>query len=308
MEKLLGTMLRSFWNAMRAVAVRLRARLGRSPDRPPAWEADLADDLAFNRPWNVLIKALRIRARLAQRRLRRGETIIIVNWNTLPVLKDTLHAVRSLTSPDVKLMVVDNGSTDGSQDWLRTRDDIRLVALPENAGHAVALDIGVLLCRTETAITLDSDAVPLRADWLEQVLDPLRQEGVVLAGLRSSRDFVHPVFSALSVKEFVRRKLSFQVWQLPGIAQDERIWGENCWDTAELMTARLDEHEVVFVDRTPNPVSGLPGMTTGDVVYHHGGVTRATEETAHDLTDSSYQGWREALESLLPSEAVLQAQ
>jgi hypothetical protein len=296
--------LRMFWRVLSGAATHARSVLDRSPARPPAWEADLLDDLAFNRPWNIVIKALRLRARLTSRRLQQGQTIVIANWNTLSVLQDTLYAVRALTPANVELMIVDNGSTDGSREWLRSQKGLRVIALPANAGHAVALDIATLLCKTDVVVTLDSDAVPLREGWLDAVIEPLRREKVILVGLRSSRNFVHPVFSALHLRQFIRRKLSFQVWQLPDITEEDRIWGQNCWDTAELMTARLQQNEVVFVDQTPNPVPGLPGMTAGDVVYHHGGVTRATEETAHDLSDRSYHNWRSALEELLPPEAL----
>ena len=60
------------------------------------------------------MKAARIRARRNIDSLRQGETIIIVNWNTKAVLRDTITAVRDLTSGHVPITVVDNGSTDGS--------------------------------------------------------------------------------------------------------------------------------------------------------------------------------------------------
>lgn len=293
---------RGSWGLLSSGAVQLRSLRGLDDQRPPAWEASILDDVAFNRPWNLIIKGLRVRARRTQR--RPGVTIVIVNWNTQAVTRDTLHAVQQLTSDDVKIMIVDNGSVDASRQWLRAEPSVRSITLPANVGHAVALDIATLLATTDTVVTLDSDAVPLRFGWLDSVLDPLTEEGVVLAGLQSRRNFVHPVFAGVEVDAFVEKNLSFQVWQLPGLSDDDRIWGQNCWDTGELMTSRLERSEYAFVERTPNPVTGLPGMTVGDVVYHHGGITRATEEADLDLTDDSYRGWREALEQLLPAEAL----
>lgn len=293
---------RQSWILLRSGALRLREARGQSMDRPPAWEASIVDDLVFNRPWNLLIKGLRLRARFVNR--RPGITIVVVNWNTHAVTRDMLRAVQHLTLEDVEIVIVDNGSVDSSRDWLRNEPSVRTIALPANAGHAVALDIATLLSRTDTVVTLDSDAVPLRENWLDSVIDPLSRDGVVLAGLQSRRNFVHPVFAGVDVGAFVARNLSFQVWKVPGLADEDRIWGENCWDTGELMTSRLEPSEYVFVERTPNPVSGLPGMTVGGVVYHHGGITRATEESELDLTDESYRGWRDALEQLLPAGAL----
>jgi len=275
--------------------------MGRPIDRPAAWDATVLDDFAFNRPWNLLVKYLRVLARFRTKRLRHGTTIVIVNWNTIEVTRDALWAVRALTGPEVDITIVDNGSTDGSRAWLRDEDGIRGILLPANAGHAIALDIATLMARTEIVVTLDSDAVPLSEAWLDAVLVPMRESGTVLAGLRSSRDFVHPVFLAVDVASFVRRRLSFQVFREPGVTDDAQIWGVNSWDTAELMTGRLDADEIAFVDTSPNPVSGLPGMTAGGVVYHHGGVTRSVDA---DAGNDSYCQWRSAIGALLPVEAL----
>ena len=295
---------RKIWSIAQRGATALRAKLGRADHRPPAWEADVVDDIAFNRPWNIAVKLLRVQARIRKRSLRPGATIVVVNWNTLAVTQDTLHAVRALTPSDVTIMVVDNGSIDGSKSWLRSQEGLRKVFLPANAGHAIALDIAVLLARTKVVVTLDSDAVPLRVGWLDTVLDPMAQDGIILAGLRSSRDFVHPVFSAVDVRSFIDRNLSFQVYRDPGVTDEALVWGTNSWDTGELMTARVGNQEVVLVDPTDNPVGLLPGMTTGGVVYHHGGVTRSTEDAATDSEQESYQSWRAALEQILPAAAL----
>ena len=293
---------RKSWGAVRSAAHGLHKMVGHGDDRPPAWEASILDDVVFNRPWNLVVKGLRARARRVQR--RPGVTIVIVNWNTHAVTRDMLRAVQQFTPGDVEIMIVDNGSVDDSRQWLRSETSVRFVPLPANVGHAVALDIATLLSRTSTVVTLDSDAVPLCENWLSRVLDPLSQDRVVLAGLQSRRNFVHPVFAGLDVEAFIAKNLSFQVWKLPGLADEDRVWGTNCWDTGELMTSRLEPSEYEFVERTPNRVPGLPGMTVGDVVYHHGGITRATEDADLDLTDDNYRCWRHALEQLLPAEAL----
>ena len=55
--------------------------------------------------------------------------------------------------------------------------------------------------------------------------------------------------------------------------------------------------ELHFLETTPNPVEGLPGMTSGGVVYHHGGVTRAA---GGGMDPNSYAQWRHTLDQLLP--------
>jgi hypothetical protein len=178
---------------------------------------------------------------------------------------------------------------------LRGWPGIDTMLLRSNAGHGVALDLAICQARTTIVVTLDSDAIPLRPGWLEPATEPLLRGDVILAGLRSRRNFVHPVYSAVDTEAFVRRGLSFQTFVPPGVNSETAVWGENAWDTAELMTRRLASQEVAFVERTKNLVDGLPGMSVGDVVYHHGGVSRSA---GGSVEAASLAGWRDACTAL----------
>ena len=272
-----------------------RVRPG-AASRPP-WERSILDDLAMKRPWNVVVKAARAAARVRNRLrpLRRGVTVVIVSWNTKEVLADVLGAVLRLSPEGTEVLVVDNGSTDGTRSMLRDLGAVRTLRLPANAGHGVALDLGLCAVRTRVAVTLDSDAVPLTPEWLRPAVDPVASGAAKLAGLRARRGFVHPVYLAVDTETFLRHRLSFQVHVRPDIPRDEIVWGVTGWDTAELLTPRLAADEVVLIPRTENPAAGLPGMTTGGVVYHHGGMTRTGGGA---LTAEALDGWRSALRAL----------
>ena len=255
----------------------------------------MLDDIAMRRPWNLVVKAARHRGRLRLGRLLGGVTVVIVNWNTRDVTADVIRAVQHFSPPTVRVLVVDNGSSDGSREMLRGWPGIETILLRSNAGHGPALDLAVCSVKTKVAVTLDSDAIPLTYGWLEPVLEPVRSGHAVLAGSRSRRNFVHPIYLAVDVAAFVRRRLSFQVHRLRGVEGDDARWGENAWDTAELMTPRLRADEVVFIERTTNAADGLPGMSAGGVVYHHGGVSR---DSAGGVSAESYEGWRSACRAL----------
>jgi glycosyltransferase involved in cell wall biosynthesis len=222
-------------------------------------------------------------------------TVVVVSWNTAEVTADVLRAVRALSPPDVRVLAVDNGSTDGSRSLLQAWPWLDTMLLRRNVGHGIALDLGVLASTTSVVVTLDSDAIPLHRGWLDPAVQPVRAGRAVLAGLRASRDFVHPVYAAVDAATFVRRRLSFQVHINPGVTAETVRWGENAWDTGELMTRRLGAQEVAFVDPTENPVSGLPGMTAGGVVYHHGGVSRSGDALARARAMAE---WRSACDRL----------
>ena len=271
----------------------LRLRPGAAA-RPP-WERSILDDLAMKRPWNLVLKAARLWAHLNLWRVKAGVTVLIVSWNTRDVLADVLTAVDRFSPADTRVLVIDNGSTDGSAEMLRDRNRITARVLPSNAGHGVALDLGMYLARTDVVVTLDSDAIPLAEGWLAAAVEPVRSGHAVVAGLRSKRNFAHPVYLAVDTRAFIRRRLSFQVHWNAGVTDDNAVWGTNAFDTAELMTRRLAPDEVVLVDPSPNSAKGLPGMTAAGVVYHHGGVSRAADGS---VDSKAFGSWRAACVAL----------
>lgn len=272
-------------------ASRAASKLRPGAASTPPWERSIVDDIAARRPWNLRVKLERAVALARVRGLRGGVTVVIVTWNTREVTADVIRAVLELSPPDVRVLVVDNGSTDGTRELLRGWPGVRSLLLRSNAGHGAALDIALCRVRTTVAVTLDSDAIPLRRGWLDPAVTPVRTGNAILAGQRSSRNFVHPVFSAVDTAVFLRRRLSFQIFVPPGVDPDTAVWGEEVWDTAELMTARLQPDDVVFVEGSENLVPGLPGGTTAGVVYHHGGVTR---EASGRVSDAALTEWRDA--------------
>ncbi|MCC6626599.1 MAG: glycosyltransferase family 2 protein [Chloroflexi bacterium] len=89
-------------------------------------------------------------------------SVIIVNYNTRALLARALDAVAAstLTVPH-EIIVVDNGSTDGSLALLRERfPAARVIANERNVGFAAANNQGLAAARGEAFILLNSDAAP----------------------------------------------------------------------------------------------------------------------------------------------------
>ncbi len=63
-------------------------------------------------------------------------SIIIVNWNRGDDVARSLRHLEGLRDRRTEVVVVDNGSTDGSAGWLAKLDSIRFVGLPTNGGPA----------------------------------------------------------------------------------------------------------------------------------------------------------------------------
>jgi GT2 family glycosyltransferase len=97
---------------------------------------------------------------------RPAVTAVVVNWNGRDYLPRCIQALRASTIP-VRIVVVDNASSDGSAGWLRAEEpDVELVALDENTGYAAGANAGLRVSDSEFAIVLNPD-VALAPDHLE---------------------------------------------------------------------------------------------------------------------------------------------
>ena len=89
-------------------------------------------------------------------------SIVIVNWNTRNLLRNCLRSVADETLVSHEVWVVDNGSTDGSQEMVREEfPDVHLIANTENLGFAAANNQAFPLCAGEYVLLLNSDTVVL---------------------------------------------------------------------------------------------------------------------------------------------------
>ncbi|HET9222498.1 MAG TPA: glycosyltransferase family 2 protein [Roseiflexaceae bacterium] len=111
---------------------------------------------------------------------------IVVNWNGLRYLPDCLDALLPQLPPGAEVLLVDNGSTDGSAALARERfAAIRLVALRENLGFAGGVNAGLRAARGELLLLLNNDAFaePGFIDVLLGTLDRCPEVGAASAVL-----------------------------------------------------------------------------------------------------------------------------
>lgn len=84
-------------------------------------------------------------------------SVVIPNYNYERFVGDAIDSALSLRWPDVDIVVVDDGSTDGSLDIIRSFGDRIRVLATENASQRVAINRGFALCTGDVVIFLDSD-------------------------------------------------------------------------------------------------------------------------------------------------------
>jgi len=96
--------------------------------------------------------------------------IVTVNWNAGQQLKECIESVIAHNKGEVnRIIVVDNGSTDGSVDTIEILPLVEIIRTGENLGFGAACNIGaqagrspyLLFLNPDTRVKVDSISVPL---------------------------------------------------------------------------------------------------------------------------------------------------
>lgn len=118
--------------------------------------------------------------------------VVVPNFNGERILPACLEALRAQSRPPDEVLVVDNGSSDGSRTLLaRDFPEVQVLELPRNLGFAGGANRGVRATTSPLVAVLNSDARPA-PDWLEILLaapapDHIWQWGSVLVSAPDGR-------------------------------------------------------------------------------------------------------------------------
>ena len=106
-------------------------------------------------------------------------SIVVVSYNTSAHIGACLLSLLQLDYPRVEIIVVDNASSDGSVELIRSRfPDVEVVELPANKGFAGAASVGLFMASGEVVATVNPD-VRLHPGWLTAVASTLQSRGEV---------------------------------------------------------------------------------------------------------------------------------
>ena len=93
-------------------------------------------------------------------------TVILPTYNRAEFLKESIQSVLSQTFTDFELIVVDDGSTDPTEEVVREFSGFRYISFPQNRGVSKARNLGIELARGRYICFLDSDDL-----WVENKLE-----------------------------------------------------------------------------------------------------------------------------------------
>jgi GT2 family glycosyltransferase len=101
-------------------------------------------------------------------------SVVIPNWNGRDWLPRCLAALAAQQRPADEVIVVDNGSRDGSVDYLRAEHPaVRVLALATNTGFAHAANRGLAAARGELVALVNTDVL-LAPDWVTRMVGTLQ--------------------------------------------------------------------------------------------------------------------------------------
>jgi hypothetical protein len=97
-------------------------------------------------------------------------SVIIPTYNRLRLLAQTLASVRVQTFTDYEVIIVDDGSTDGTREWLASQTSRLLVLTQANRGPGAARNLGASHAMCQYLAFLDSDDL-----WFPWTLEAYHQ-------------------------------------------------------------------------------------------------------------------------------------
>jgi glycosyltransferase involved in cell wall biosynthesis len=112
-------------------------------------------------------------------------TVIVLSWNGLAYLGKCLTALSRQSHPAYDVLVVDNGSEDGSPDFVEAHfPSARVIRNPENLGVAAGWNIGLARAQADIIAFANQDLI-VKPDWLTQMISQfLTNSQVGVVGVR----------------------------------------------------------------------------------------------------------------------------
>ena len=97
-------------------------------------------------------------------------SVVVVTWNGRERLSESLPAIVGQQGVRHEVILVDNGSSDGTAAWVRDAfPSVHVVELPENTGFAAGNNRGFAAARAPLIATINNDAIP-DPDWLASLV------------------------------------------------------------------------------------------------------------------------------------------
>lgn len=217
-------------------------------------------------------------------------SIVMLTYNRLDVTQPAIESLRAHTRQPYELIIVDNGSTDGTHDYLAVleRDGVRVLRNATNRGIAAGWNQGLRAATGECLMVLNNDVL-VAGDWLERMVRAaysIPRAGLV--GCRASSisgpQLLLPDYQdTADFPLFARRyaELADGTWfEIPRVVAVAMLWRREVYE-------RLGEFDERFGPNLEDDDYSLSALAAGyrnvianDVFLHHVGSASHPRERA----------------------------
>ena len=229
-------------------------------------------------------------------------SIVIPHWNGKHFLKPCLDALRNQSYQPIEVIIVDNASVDGSQQYIQENyPEVCLIELPKNRGFTGACNAGMEAAKGEMIALLNNDT-EADPNWVEAVVTAFEEHpdvGIVASKmlLFSQRDHIHTAGDGFTTDG---RPFNRGVWQKDeGQFDNEEYVFSACGGSSAYRRTLLDEiglldddffflMEDVDISWRAQLAGWRTLYTPHAIVYHHlsatgGGVTASYYDGRNSL-------------------------
>jgi GT2 family glycosyltransferase len=192
-----------------------------------------------------------------------GVDIIVLNCNNAGFIEKCIQSIKANTVGIYNLIVVDNGSTDGSREWLKQKVS-HLILNDANLGAGEGRNQGVREAKHDLIVFLDSDVVIDDRDWIDKLWSYTvdKRVGIIEARIRNKDGHIR--FAGMSCC-MVRKKVFREIGLFDSkftVGEDIDFWLRFAWHGG---------YKIEFCDDTN--------------IFHSGGGTAIPEEVRDQNRD-----------------------
>lgn len=178
-------------------------------------------------------------------------SVIIPTYNRAPLLREAIESVLAQTFAPTEILVVDDGSTDGTRETIAMFGEKVRALTRTNGGAAAARNMGIQNAQGELVAFLDDDDVwvPTALEWqVERFQDSSTPPTDIVMGMtqRAALDDGHAVFGPWAARVFGSALVRRDVFRRVGPVDAELRYGE---DVDWFLRVREQEVPLVFINK-----------------------------------------------------------
>jgi GT2 family glycosyltransferase len=101
-----------------------------------------------------------------------GISVIIPCYNKLELTRSCISSLNQIKDSDIEFIIIDNGSTDGTSDFLKTlTGKFRCCLNQENLGMVRAFNLGASIGKYDSFVFMHNDVIVYDSSWPDKIKD-----------------------------------------------------------------------------------------------------------------------------------------